>query len=308
MNLSSLLDKKLILLSGKGGVGKTTIATSLGLLAAKKGKKTLIIEMNSTDRVGPFFGVDQVGHQEIEVSSNLNIINLSPQDCFEEYVLRQIPLKRLVDFFVKSKYVTYFLNAVPGFNELLMMGKIIDLILPNKKKQSPEYDLVIVDGPATGHGVSVFEIPKVVYEMVESGPLHHQSKKMVEVLKDSSLTAFSAVSIAEEMPVNETCDLLNNLGEKVDINLGPVFMNQISENPLNSTEEKKINDLKDDSSIKKIVKFELGRAKLNQQYLKEFKKLKPELKVIEIGELDSRPVNFLDLNPIIKQLEENLNA
>src|SRR3989338_4128625 len=121
MSLASLFDRRLILLSGKGGVGKTTIALSLGLAAANLKKKTLIIEMNSTERVAPYFGLKEIGHKEIPLAPYLTGINLNPQDCFEEFVLSRIKFKTIFDIFINNRFVTAFLSAVPGLNDLLMI-------------------------------------------------------------------------------------------------------------------------------------------------------------------------------------------
>ncbi|MDO8519394.1 MAG: ArsA-related P-loop ATPase, partial [Deltaproteobacteria bacterium] len=140
--MKSLLDKRLILLSGKGGVGKTTIALCLGLASALLKKKTLIVEMNSTERVAPYFGLKEIGHKEIPLSPYLTGINLNPHDCFEEYVLMQIKFKAIFDTFINNRFVTAFLNAVPGLNELLMIGKIFDLERQAKRfpRHTPLYD------------------------------------------------------------------------------------------------------------------------------------------------------------------------
>lgn len=307
MTLSELLSRSLVLLSGKGGVGKTTVAISLALLAAKKNKRVLIVEMNSTDRIATYFGEKPIGHNETIISPNVSVINLCPQKCFEEYVARQVPFKPIVDVFVKSKYVTHFLGAVPGFNELLMMGKIIDYIQKNERDAEASYDMVIVDGPATGHGVSAFEIPKVVHDMVSTGPLRKQSEKMLKVLEDHDKTVFSVVSLAEEMPVNETTELISIFKEKLNIGLGPAFMNQVHEIPLTQSEDKKIKNFFSDSEsrkiYKKIIDFSLSRAELNQRYLKIFKKLNSGVETIILPELDKPIDNKNDFSLLVDQLE-----
>ena len=112
MNLNQLLNKRLILLSGKGGVGKTTVAATLALAASKLKKNVLLIEMGSTERVAPLFGLSQIGHEEVALSPRITGINLDPKECFEEYVLRQIKFKKIYDIFINNRFVTYFLNII----------------------------------------------------------------------------------------------------------------------------------------------------------------------------------------------------
>lgn len=234
MSVTSLLQKRLILLSGKGGVGKTTVSVALGLLASRLKKKALLVEMNSTERVAPFFGLDKIGDQEIPLAPYLTGINLYPPSCFEEYVLRQVRFKKIFDTFVNNRFVTSFLNAVPGLNDLLLTGKIYD------SERQGRYDVIIVDGPATGHGVSTFEVPFVVSRAVKVGPLRSQSDKIIKLLTDPKKTVFSVVTLAEEMPVVEAGELADMIKNKLKIELGPLFLNNFWKASFSTEEEEKL--------------------------------------------------------------------
>lgn len=276
MSGSSLFDKRLIILSGKGGVGKTTISVALGLAASRLKKKTLLVEMNSTERVAPFFGISSLGQNEIPLSPYLTGINLNPEACFEEYVLMQIRFKAIFDAFFNNRFVTSFLNAIPGLNELLMIGKIFDLERQFKShlKRERLYDLIIVDSPATGHGVSTFEVPRIVTEAVRVGPLRKQSEKIQKLLTNNDRTSFCVVTLAEEMPVVETRELIAMVKNKLKIPLGFLFVNAFSKTDFTKKEIEKIskNELSPQAPLYPYFAYAnlaYQRAQLNEHYLKE---------------------------------------
>jgi len=229
MLLTQLLNKRVLFVSGKGGVGKTTVSVALALLAARQKKKTLIVEMNSSGRVAPLFGAESAEHDEIALAPYVWGINLSPARCFEEYVLRQVRFKKIYDVFFNNYYVNNFIKAVPGLNEVLMLGKIQNLESQRKNRfaEKKEYDLIVVDAPATGHGLSVFEVPQVVLSAVGMGPLHHHAKHIQELLADEQKTFFCLVTLAEEMSVVESKDYVSALRERTELHFGFVFINAV---------------------------------------------------------------------------------
>lgn len=274
MNLNELLEKRLVFVSGKGGVGKTSVSALLGLLAAKQKKRTLIIEVNSLGRIAPLFNEDPTPHEEIAIAPYLSAINLDPKKCFEEYVLKQIRFKKIYNAFFNNKYVTNFLNATPGLNELLMLGKIYELekAYQNKLTGKLKYDLIIVDSPATGHGLSFLEVPSIVLSVVKVGPMKSNAESILSLLNNQKKTAISLVTLAEEMPVSETKEFIKSLSEKTKMAIGPLFVNGITPkiDPVSKTN---LNKLKGDHEIY-VNYYELveQRRELNEFYIKKLKK------------------------------------
>lgn len=308
MTLSELLSRRLILVSGKGGVGKTTVSLALGLLANKLKKNVLLIEFNSTDRLAPYFRLKKVGQKLTQVKPGLSIININPSDCFEEFILSRVHFKPLVDMFVKSRFVTAFLDAVPGLNELLMVGRIYEAEKELKKKSKTEknFDLIVVDCPASGHGVSSFEVPHVLSRAITVGPLRVLADQMIELLTDAKRTVFCPVTLAEEMPVTETIELIDLVKDKLKIKLGPIFLNNIYDAPFSKDESEKIQKIKADenSPLYPYVAYSnlaIDRTQLNKTYSKLLKSQAQGYDIITIEHLHDALLEEGDLKPLVQK-------
>lgn len=313
MNLSQLLTKRLILLSGKGGVGKTTIAVLLSLVASRLKKNVLIVEMNSTERVAPFFDVNEIGYRELPLAPFVSGINLNPKDCFEEFVLNRVRFKGIFDIFINNRFVTNFLGAAPGLNEILMLGKIFELEKQKKRKifKQNAYDLIIVDAPATGHGVSTFEVPQVLKKAALVGPLRSYSDKIIQLLIDPEKTAFCVVTMPEEMPVVESCELITQVRQKLQIPMGVVFMNQFHQSPISDEEMKMIKKEKitpQDELYPYFAysKLDYQRAQLNQYYYEEFLKKDLGLDIIKIPRVYQKLTSANSLKVLVDSLVDSL--
>lgn len=298
MTIKDLLTKRLVLVSGKGGVGKTTVAVLLAQIAAKLGKKTLIVEMNSSDRVAPLFGLTSIGHKETSVAPNIAAINLNPKQCFEEYVLKHIRFKSIYKTFFNNTFVSNFLDAVPGLNDALMLGKIYELeqMQQAKVQDELEYDFIIVDAPATGHGLSALEVPNVLKSAVKIGPLHKHAICILDLLGDHTKTAFCLVTLAEEMPVAESIEYIQSLKEKTQLNFGPAFINAVH------PDISKIKLPKEQQEIVDLVRFydlTRSRAQLNQDYISILRKKLTDFDFVTLPYLFHEIRNIKDIKPLL---------
>ena len=267
MKLEELLNKRLIFITGKGGVGKTTVTILLGLLASQKKKNTILVEMNSSGRIPPVFGTETPTHKEVPVAPYLSTVNITPPACFEEYVLQHIHFKTIYNVVFNNSFVMNFINATPGLAEILMLGKIYDLEKQQKKRSGGAfYDLIIVDAPATGHGLSALQVPQILLNAVSIRPLHCTAKKILGLFTDQERTALSLVTLAEEMPVNETEELYHDLKEKTGLGLGPVFVNRIMTGPPKIT-QKTLEQVPSELLIyRQLYELAAERADLNIHY------------------------------------------
>jgi anion-transporting ArsA/GET3 family ATPase len=197
-----VLDRRLIFVTGKGGVGKSTVAHAFGRLAARQGQRVIIAELGAGSGAG---GID-----EVALSPGLFSITIDPQAAMEEYL--RVKAGAVGGALAHSRLFGALAMATPGLRELLAMGKIWELAqLQRRTRDGDVYDLVIVDAPATGHGVATLRTPQVFADTARVGPIAHQAERIAATLADRSFTAVVGVSLAEEMPVRETLSLADTL-------------------------------------------------------------------------------------------------
>jgi anion-transporting ArsA/GET3 family ATPase len=226
--LPSILDKRVIFVTGKGGVGKSTVAAALGVVAARDGKRAIVCEVAQQERMSRFFERQGVGYHETEIAPNLFALSIDPQRALEEYLLMQIKVKPVYDLMFKNRVFTYFAAATPGLRELVTIGKVWELAqLDRKVKSGSKYDVVIVDAPATGHGLGILKTPKTFSDIARVGPIKRQADLIFQFITNPELTSVCAVAWPEEMPVNETIDLQKSLKRELGVRLDEVFMNGI---------------------------------------------------------------------------------
>jgi anion-transporting ArsA/GET3 family ATPase len=208
--MSRLLDRRLIFVTGKGGVGKSTVAIALGLLGVRSGRRTIVAELASQERVQRTFAHDGEHFREVEVAPGLFTISIDPQHSMEEYLrIKTGPLGHALG---SSKLFHSFAMATPGMRELLSIGKVWELAqLHRKTRGAASYDLVVVDAPASGHGVGLLRAPRTFAEIARVGPIAHQGQTIAKTIADGDFTAVVAVATPEEMPVNETLSLRDSL-------------------------------------------------------------------------------------------------
>jgi anion-transporting ArsA/GET3 family ATPase len=221
--VDALLQRRLIFVTGKGGVGKSTVAVALGLVAARRGLRTIVAEMSGSDRLQQLFGPAPVKgdhpYEEVELVPDLFTISVDPQHAMEEYLrVKAGPVGQAVG---STRLFQAFAMATPGMRELLSIGKVWELAQFERRTRDAEpYDLVIVDAPATGHGVGILRTPRTFAEIARVGPIAHQGGQIARTIADRSFTAVVAVSTPEEMPVNETFALHEALLEdELDLDL-----------------------------------------------------------------------------------------
>ncbi len=223
-----MLDKRLLFVTGKGGVGKSTISIALGLAAAARGKRTIVCEVAGQETASRVFRRAEIGFHEVEVADNLWAISIDPDDSLREYLLLQLKVRAMRDMLVRSKLFNYLAAATPGLKELVTIGKIWELAQPDRKvKKATDYDLVIVDAPATGHGIGFLQTPRTFASIARVGPVHTQAEELDRFITDHDTTGVAIVSLPEEMPVNETSSLEASLTDEVGMSVDRIYMNAL---------------------------------------------------------------------------------
>jgi anion-transporting ArsA/GET3 family ATPase len=216
-----LLDRKLVFVTGKGGVGKTTVAAGLALLGAQRGKRTLVCEVDAKGNLADFYETAPSGFDAREVQPGLYAMAMDTERSLDEYlrlflrvpvIARLGPLARMFDFVA---------NAAPGVKEILTVGKLCYEV------RERHYDLVVVDASATGHVVGQLAAPQAINSLVQVGLIRSQTDWMLEILSDPSRTGLVIVATPEEMPVNETIELSHRVREETTVDLAAVVVNRV---------------------------------------------------------------------------------
>ena len=224
--IPELLDKRLVIVTGKGGVGKTTVAVALGLRAASEGKRTIVCEVAAQENASRMFEHASVGFHEVEMEENLWSISIDPDESMREYVLLQLKVRAMRDMLFRSRIFNYLAAATPGLKELVTIGKIWELAqLDRKVKSGGKYDTVIVDAPATGHGVGFLQTPRTFANIARVGPIHSQAQTLDNFITDHENTGVAIVALPEEMPVNESTALEHDLVNEVGVAVDRVYLN-----------------------------------------------------------------------------------
>jgi anion-transporting ArsA/GET3 family ATPase len=234
--MSTLADKRFVLVTGKGGVGKTTVCAAEALALAAKGKRVLVAMCNAKERLSAMLGSAPIGSTVTAVETNVWAVNMLPEKALEEYGVLVLRSRALYKTLFDNAYVRTFLRAVPGMQEWAMLGKAWWHTTERLPDGSSKYDVVILDAPATGHGLDMLRVPKVIIDVVPPGLLRRDAERAWALFQDGHTCAIVLVTLPEEMPTTETIELaaaLRGLG----LPIGRVVVNAVLP-PLFSRDER----------------------------------------------------------------------
>ena len=216
-----LLDRQLLFVTGKGGVGKTTIAASLALLASQRGKRTLVGEVDAKGNLADFFEIGPTSFKEREVAPGLFAMSMDTEESLKEYLSLQLKIPMVARLGPLARTFDFVANAAPGVKEILTIGKFLWEV------RERSYDLVVVDAVATGHIAGQLAAPQAIKELVQVGMVRDQTGWMIDMLGNPEQTGVVIVAAPEEMPVNETLELAERLGEETVVDLAAVVVNRV---------------------------------------------------------------------------------
>jgi len=232
--VKDLLKRRVLFVVGKGGVGKSVVSATLAMGAADAGMRAIVAEMNGAETMAALFDHDPVGYEPHELAPRVHAISVTPAQATEEYLLRMLRFRLLYDLVFRNRHIEPFMNGVMGLSDLISGGKVMDLEWERADgshgpsgKGPHQWDLVIVDAPATGHALSLLRSPKAIMDLTRIGPMHTNAKQIHDLFADRERTAVVLVTLAEEMPVSETLELAADLRKYVDIEVAGVVINGV---------------------------------------------------------------------------------
>jgi anion-transporting ArsA/GET3 family ATPase len=235
--LRALTGRRLLIVTGKGGTGKSTLAAALGLLVARQGIDTVVVEVGDPPDLPRLFGSDpgqlegEGGRIPVAVAPNLYTLRIVPEVALTEYLEIQLRVRTLVRLIVGNAGFRHLLDAAPGWRALITLGKLWHLQTQVwTRDDGPRWPLLIMDAPSTGHGLSFLSVPKVVLDTVRLGPLRKHTEGVQDLLKDPSRTLVLPVTLPEELPVTETLDICSHVRE-LGLALGPLTANAVESAP-----------------------------------------------------------------------------
>jgi anion-transporting ArsA/GET3 family ATPase len=215
----SLLDKRLIVVTGKGGAGKTTVAAALGLAAARRGKRVVLCEVAEQDRLAAVLGSGP--------DVPLEHTSVDPERAKREWLRYQLRSRTLASVLGGSALFQYLTAAAPGLTELVTIGKVWDLAQLEPRTGGPAFDLAIVDAPATGHGLAMLRAPSTYASIARVGPVGRHAERIDSFLRDRAQTGVVSVALPEEMPVNETIEFELALQRELDMEIDRIVVNAV---------------------------------------------------------------------------------
>ncbi len=236
--MSTLEGKRFVLVTGKGGVGKTTVCAAEALALSAKGKRVLVAMCNAKERLSVMLGVPPIGSDVVPVAPNVWAVNMEPEKALEEYGSLILHSRALYKTLFDNRYVRTFLRAVPGMHEWAMLGKAWWHTTEKEADGILKYDVVILDAPATGHGLDMLRVPKVILDVVPPGLLRRDAERAWTMFQDPAACAIVLVTLPEEMPTTETIELAKALAE-LGLTIGRVVVNGVLP-PLFSKEERAV--------------------------------------------------------------------
>jgi anion-transporting ArsA/GET3 family ATPase len=256
--------------TGKGGVGKSTVAAAIGLVAARRGLRTIVAEVARRDDVSRALGGE--GLQEEELAPGLHHLSIDPEQAMELYLADQLPSRALADVLISSRTFSYLAAATPGMRELLTVGMVWELAQNDRRTPGAHaYDLVLLDAPATGHGVAVLSAPRTFAQVARVGRIARQGRTIEAMVTDPARTGVIAVARPEEMPVSETLGLQDTLRAEIGLEVGLVVANAVLPQRFSADDVRVLRDAPDGPEIR-AARHAAARAQAQRAQLRRLRR------------------------------------
>jgi len=224
--MKSPFDLKFVFVVGKGGVGKTTVSAALALAAAAQGKRVLVAMCNAKDRLSYMLETPPIGPAIQHLMPGVDAVNMEPGAALEEYGMLVLRVRALYKVVFENRFVAAFLRGTPGIDAWAMLGKAQYHALEKDSNGRDRYDLVIVDAPATGHGLDLLRVPRVILDVAPPGLLRREAERANALFQDPERAGVMLVTLPEEMPSTETVELHAAVREELGLPVCGLVINQ----------------------------------------------------------------------------------
>ena len=263
MNPQSLFSKKLLLVTGKGGIGKSLISASLGLMAAAAGKRVCLVESGVDDQLAPLFGLPPVGHHLTEAAPGISVINLNSQDNFRDFIVLHLGMGKVFEKIFTKSIVRSFVRMIPGITEITLLGRLYYYC---EEVEDP-FDLVILDGWSSGHFLGLMKTPDAILNSGMVGPVIKETRKVRDFVADQSKTGIIQVTNTEELVLTECEEFLELYRKETHVHQTAVLINRLQPPPLDQGEAV---DAGGSAAFARAVEFLDQRSRGSEQNLKGF--------------------------------------
>ena len=240
--LEVLEDKRLIFVTGKGGVGKSTVVAAMGRALARQGRQTLVVETDAYSAMKDLYDVELADSVITPVDPPLHAVNLLASECIVEIIARIVPSKRIVRSLLNNRVARLFFNTAPGIKQFAILDQIREF-LDQTDGDRPRWDTVIVDLPASGHAATFLSVPKTLRDIIKVGPAADIAERLAEMVGNAAKSAIVAVCLPEEMPVNETIEFEEKLESSLGRGLTVAFANMVHRAPLEPRQKEEFSEL-----------------------------------------------------------------
>lgn len=260
---------QLIFVTGKGGVGKSTIAAAIAFKKAAQGFNTLLVELGEQSYFESFFHLPQVAHQPIPLESCLSVTRWQVNQCLREYIMHFVPVEKIYSLFFDNPFMRTLINVAPGLAEITILGKATSGI--RHKGPQLEYDYIVMDCHSTGHALALLRAPRALGETFSMGPLGSEARKIDAILRDPKYSSYVIVTLAEELPRIECQELYSQISSELGIK--PVVVcNRILKPPIGGTDLAKVSQMEPDQPLVLFAQYlqhTIEKQKYQQAILEE---------------------------------------